>query len=266
MTKDNDTDKDAQIAEESKENEEDSVSEAHNGRVEEDEDVDNEIRDLTWEPRRNDGLEYIDKEKEVVNYGGIETDDGESVSTNSSTRRQPVYLTSNTLSNKEEAVVLLENEKCWSMKNKHKQNLCKNTIHEYYTCNVSAKCHVKVCIAYSNEEEPVTIKRSSNIEHDHKAVKNDTWGLNYDTKKAIEHLYLMGTTTAYPIIHGLRDRMKISELVNVNVANLQEPTPRQVNNYLLNTFKPKILDKSHFNYGELYEWVLIIIALKILQE
>jgi hypothetical protein len=60
--------------------------------------------------------------------------------------------------------------------------------------------------------------------------------------------------------------MKISELVNVNVANLQEPTPRQVNNYLLNTFKPKILDKSHFNYEELYEWVLIIIALKILQE
>jgi hypothetical protein len=49
--------------------------------------------------------------------------------------------------------------------------------------------------------------------------------------------------------------MKISELVNVDVAYLQEPTPRQVNNYLLNTFKTKILDKSHFNYGELYKWV-----------
>jgi hypothetical protein len=82
---DNDTDKDDQIVEE--------VTEAHDGRVEEeDEDVDDEIRDLTWVlPRRNDGLDDIDIEEEVVNYSDIETDDGESVSTNSSSRRQPVY-------------------------------------------------------------------------------------------------------------------------------------------------------------------------------
>ena len=57
----------------------------------------------------------------------------------------------------------------------------------------------------------------------------------------------MGTTTAYPIIYSLRDRTKMSQLVNVDVDNLEEPTPRQINNYLLNTFKPKIYKITFWN-------------------
>ncbi len=177
-----------------------------------------------------------------------------SSSTSLSKRLQPVYLTFKTFANKEEAVNVLKDEKVWSMNTKPKKRICKNTVHEFYRCSSSVECPVKACVVYKSDEDTVTVKKSCNIEHNHEKLKEDR-GLNYDTRKAIDHLYAMGTKTALPIIYALRDKEILSSKADIEVDNIQEPTPRQINNYLLNTLKPKVQEKCHFNYGELCEWV-----------
>ena len=97
---------------------------------------------------------------------------------------------------------------------------------------------------------------SKNIEHDHTIIKQtDERGFNEDTKQAIMHLYKMGTKTATKIIYSLRDSDILNQVPGINILNIQKPTVEQLNNYLQNTLKPRLLNKYEFNYGELVEWI-----------
>ena len=223
------------------------------------EDFDDTVNDATWEPVK--GLEDLYKEEEILRYDddSEKEDDQESLtSTNSSTKRlQPVYMQFKTVKNKEEAIDFLREEKVWSMNTKPKKTICKNSVNEFYRCNSSVKCPVKACVVYKSVDDQVNIKKTCNIEHNHNEIVKDSKGLNCDTKKAIQHLYTMGTKTALPIIYALRDKEVLSSIADIDIERIQEPTPLQVNNYLLNNLRPKIEEKSHFHYGELREWVML---------
>ena len=65
----------------------------------------------------------------------------------------------------------------------------------------------------------------------------------------------MGTTTAIPICYALRDQKILSKIANIEIDEIQNPTPLQISNYLNNTLKPTVEGKTTFNYGELFACV-----------
>jgi hypothetical protein len=82
------------------------------------------------------------------------------------------------------------------------------------------------------------------------------FGMNHDTKMAIEHIFIMDTKTAQSIKYALRDTVVLDKLPSTIIKdNVIEYDQKQIENYIFQTLKPKILIKSSFNYGELYLWV-----------
>ena len=129
-------------------------------------------------------------------------------------RIQPIYLPFVKLDNKKMALTLLKEESTWDLNHKPKTIACRNSIHEFYKCKLDTKCPIRVCLLITDDNEPVLIKKSHNVEHIHtkeRGTKKE-WGLNVDTKTAINQLYIMGTTTAAPLTYSLRQENIISKI------------------------------------------------------
>ncbi len=110
----------------------------------------------------------------------------------------------------------------------------------------------KCYILHSDDEESVTLW-SNEISHDHsKSVERREWGINEKTKIEIEKLYRAKVTGASRIKYALRDMMNPDSITYVE--GLKEPTPAQINNYVNNNVKKKIV-KPNFSYADLAKWV-----------
>ena len=115
---------------------------------------------------------------------------------------KPIYLPFKKTTNRAEALDYLVSEDLWTITSKPQKKLSKKSVsyHEFYRCKVTSSCAVKICLVYFDEDKSVLIKKSQNVAHVHVQDKeNEIWGMNKDTKIAIKHLYLMGTSIAIPI-------------------------------------------------------------------
>ena len=114
------------------------------------------------------------------------------------------------LDNEEVAKEKIKNENTWQSYGRSSNT--KDGLKVYYDC-VHKGCSKRIGIWYDMEDaQKVRIVKSANVEHDHSHEDSLVWGLNEDTKKAIEHLFVMGTKTAQACIYALRNPAIIAVL------------------------------------------------------
>ena len=124
-------------------------------------------------------------------------------------------------------------------------------IKDFYICKYPG-CQSKNYILHTDDDESVTLWTNSH-DHDHsQEFKAKEWGINEITKLEIEKLYKSKVTGATRIIYALREMM--DKKSQTYVAGLEEPTPIQINNYVNNVIKKKIV-KPNFSYSDLAKWV-----------
>ncbi|CAF1030510.1 unnamed protein product [Brachionus calyciflorus] len=138
-----------------------------------------------------------------------------------------------------------------------------------YKCNIK-NCRSKLFILFHDESESVSLW-NSDILHEHSSNSDEKiYGINQITKDQIGILYRTRVKTATNILYAHREKVSEykdkkfdvdqDEINPLYVPGLQIPTKLQINNYIHNTFKPKIefgegKKKSKFSYGDLQFWV-----------
>ncbi len=124
-------------------------------------------------------------------------------------------------------------------------------IKDCYVCK-NKNCKKKCYILHTDEVETVTLwVNEHEHEHEKENIEKD-WGINSQTKIEIEKLFKSQVTGASKIIYALRD-MTVKDSVTY-VEGIVEPTPAQVNNFINNNVKKKII-KPNFSYGDLASYV-----------
>ena len=106
-------------------------------------------------------------------------------------------------------------------------------------------------------DETVRIAKSSNISHAHDEEET-TFGMNANTKKAIEHIFIMGTKTALSIKYALKDPLVLSEspiTIKKEVFNLIGQKIERVTRlfYTLNQLKILTRFENLINYDLIYK-------------
>ncbi len=78
---------------------------------------------------------------------------------------KPIYLPFMKVDSKKAAIDVLKEERLWNLKNKPQLISLKKRLacNEFYRCNVSNKCPVKVCLYYKDEDDEVVIKKVTTL-------------------------------------------------------------------------------------------------------
>ena len=175
-----------------------------------------------------------------------EEENEEAVSKKRKIMVHPIYIVHHVCKNRQEALECIKEEDQWN--NYCMSHETKGGTKEYYGCKRKG-CSKRIGLWYDNIDETVRIAIASNIFHLHDE-EEVVFGMDSNTKKAIDHVFIMGTKTALSIKYALRNPLVLSQLpVTIKKEVLIEYTQKQIENYLFQTLKPRLLLKSSFNYG-----------------
>lgn len=165
-------------------------------------------------------------------------------------RTQIIYALLNKFDDQKSAVAFinLDKETEWKFERTRKTA---EGFKEVYQCKHRNLCKKKCYLLYSEEDESVTLWLN-NQTHTHENVKTKQWGINDVTKFEIEKLYKSGVCHASRVQYALRDMMNKDSITYVE--GIEEPTRRQINNFINNNIKCKII-KPNFSYGDLAKYV-----------
>jgi hypothetical protein len=216
--------------------------------------VESEEIDVSSQASKSSNVQPMTVDDIIINEED-EDEDGQATSTakKGKVTVKPIYIVHETFENAILAIEFIQNEGIWN--NYCISNKTKDGTKSYYGCK-NKGCAKKIGLWYDLVNETTKIAKSANIEHDHTAVQSTLFGMNETTKLAIEHVFVMGTKTAQSIKYALRNPLVLEKLpATIDTNLILDYDLKQIENFLFHTLKPKLLNKSSFNYGELFEWV-----------
>ena len=156
---------------------------------------------------------------------------------------KPVYIVQQICENETQALRTIRDSGCW--KSFCKTTQTKSGIRSYYACKYKS-CSKKIGLWYDPTKETVRIVKSANIEHFDEEEEESHYGIDDNTKKAIEQIFLMGTKTAQGILYALRDSSILNSLpTTIDKEKIGEFTQKQIENYIFQTLKPKFSVKNY---------------------